>query len=74
MREYKTKVVFDQDSAKHYAFVHGHAPRGEGSWSFSLGRGGAWTSFAYHGTYGFAKKMAMAEARGIGCDTVTVKT
>ena len=70
----RTRVEFDQESAAHYKFANGHPPKGFGAWAFSLGRSGAWTEFRFTGNYADAKKAAIREARGLGCDTVVVNS
>lgn len=68
------RVTFDQDSARDYAFTHGHKPRGTGAWSFTLHRSGSSTQVWCNGSYSEARAAAMREARSLGCDTVTVNT
>jgi hypothetical protein len=65
-------VKFNQESARDYEFANGRKPRGKGYWAFGLGRNGAWTTVWYNGMLTEAKKLAMREARSLGCDTVTL--
>jgi hypothetical protein len=44
-----------------YVFEHGHAPRGQGTWAFSIS--GRDETFWHTGTYRDAKKAAIAEAK-----------
>ena len=54
-----------------YAFAHGKAPRGTGAWAFVIGCRP--DLFWFTGSYGEAKRAAVAEARRRGAIRVEVQ-
>ncbi len=58
-----------------FEFSHGHSPRGTGSWAFRFGSSRAeptWIPGSL--TFSAARKIAVAQAAGLGVDTLFVCT
>jgi hypothetical protein len=52
--------------------TYGECPKGNGDWSFNLGRNGAWTEVSYSGDYSDAKRFAVKEAKSLGCSMIVL--
>lgn len=47
-------------------------PRDYALWMFFMGRNGAYTQFTFNGTYATAAKLAKAEAKSLGCQSISI--